>query len=175
MTKRISSLVLAIVMLLEILVPQTTMAKKEVKAPSDNLVKVGLINGNSYDSKLMLELNRLTAKSRKKRSADPGTRPFGYFEEGQEPKDADKLKYHGEVKAALTVKGLDGNDFQWKEIFGSEEVHLKFTQINDDTDVETGTERVLNIRQAGEYTWTDGEGNPAELPLFNNKLEPLTY
>lgn len=175
MTKRISSLVLAIVMLLEILVPQTTMAKKEVKAPSDNLVKVGLINGNSYDSKLMLELNRLTAKSRKKRSADPGTRPFGYFEEGQEPKDADKLKYHGEVKAALTVKGLDGNDFQWKEIFGSEEVHLKFTQINDDTDVETGTERVLNISQAGEYTWTDGEGNPAELPLFNNKLEPLTY
>ena len=47
MTKRVSSLVLAIVMLLEILVPQTTMAKKEVKAPSDNLVKVGLITTQS--------------------------------------------------------------------------------------------------------------------------------
>lgn len=175
MTKRVSSLVLAIVMLLEILVPQTTMAKKEVKAPSDNLVKVGLINGNSYDSKLMLELNRLTAKSRKKRSADSGTRLFGYFEDGQEPKDGDKLKYHGEVKADLTVKGLDGNAFQWNEVFGKEEVHLRFIQINDESGDETGTERVLNISRADTYTWTDGDGNPAELPLFNNKLEPLTY
>ena len=175
MTKRVSSLVLAIVMLLEILVPQTTMAKKEVKAPSDNLVKVGLINGNSYDSKLMLELNRLTAKSRKKRSADSGTRLFGYFEEGQEPKDEDKLKYHGEVKADLTVKGLDGNAFQWNEVFGKEELHLRFIQTNDETGAETGVERVLNISRADTYTWTDGDGNPAELPLFNNKLEPLTY
>ena len=175
MTKRVSSLVLAIVMLLQMLVPQTTIAKEGVKAPSDNLVKVGLINSNSYDSKLMLELNRLTAKSRGKRSAEPGTRLFGYFDEGQDPKDEDKLKYHGEVKAELSVKGLDGNPFQWKEIFGTEELHLRFIQMNDDTGVETGTERVLNITQAGTYTWTDGDGEPAELPLFNNKLEPLTY
>ena len=174
MTKRVTSLVLAILMLLQILVPKTTIAK-EVEAPSDNLVTVGLINGNSYDSKLMLELNRLTAKNRKKKAADPGTSLFGYFEDDQEPKDVDKPKYHGEVKAELTVKGLDGNEFQWSKIFGNEEVHLRFTQINDKTGVETGTERVLNVSQAGTYTWTDGEGNPAELPLFNDKLEPLTY
>ena len=162
-------------MLLEILVPQTTIAKEEVKSPSDDLVKVGLINGDSYDSKLMLELNRLTAKNRSKRSAEPGTSLFGYFEEGQEPKDEDKQKYHGEVKAELKVKGLDGNPFQWKEVFGTEEVHLRFLQINDETGDETGVERVLNITQAGKYTWTDGAGNPAELPLFNNKLEPLIY
>ncbi|WP_219849980.1 InlB B-repeat-containing protein, partial [Urinicoccus massiliensis] len=155
--------------------PQTTMAKKEVKAPSENLVKVGLINGNSYDSKLMLELNRLTAKSRRKRAVEPGTKLFGYFEDGQEPKDADKPKYHGEVKADLKVRGIDGGEFPWKDIFGSEEVHLRFIQMNDDTGVETGTERVLNVSQAGKYTWTDGDGEPAELPLFNNKLEPLTY
>lgn len=162
-------------MLLQILVPQTIIAKEEVKSPSDKQVQIGLINGNSYDSKLMQELNRLTAKSRRKRAAEPGISLFGYFEDGQEPKDEDKLKYHGEVKADLTVRGIDGNPFQWKDVFGTEEVHLRFIQINDETDVETGTERVLNINQAGKYTWTDGEGNPAELPLFNNKLEPLTY
>lgn len=175
MTKRVSSLVLAIVMLLEILVPQTTIAKEEVKSPSDKQVQIGLINGNSYDSKLMLELNRLTAKNRKKRSAEPGTSLFGYFDDGQEPKDEDKLKYHGEVKAELTVKGIDGGEFPWKDIFGNEEVHLRFSQINDETGAETGIERVLNVSKAGKYTWTDGEGNPAELPLFNNKLEPLIY
>ena len=162
-------------MLLEILVPQIAIAKEEVKAPSEKQEQIGLINGNSYDSKLMLELNRLKARSRGKKSANPGISLFGYFEEDQEPKDEDKLKYHGEVKAKLTVNGLDGNTFQWSEIFGTEEVHLRFTQINDETDAETGVERVLNISQAGTYTWTDGDGNPAELPLFNNKLEPLIY
>ena len=175
MTKRVSSLVLAIVMLLQILVPQTIIAKEEVKSSPDKQVQIGLISGNSYDSKLMLELNRLTAKSRRKRAAEPGTSLFGYFDDGQEPKDEDKLKYHGEVKAELTVKGIDGGEFPWKDIFGNEEVHLRFSQINDETGAETGVERVLNINQAGTYTWTDGEGNPAELPLFNNKLEPLIY
>lgn len=175
MIKRLASLVLAIAMLLQILVPQTLIAKEEVKAPSDNLVTVGLISGDSYDSKLMLELNRLTAKSRKRRSADQGTSLFGYFGEDNEPKDEDKPKYHGEVKAKLTVNGLDGGEFPWNDIFGTEEVHLRFTQINDDSGAETGIERVLNINSAGEYLWTDGDDNPAELPLFNYKLEPLTY
>lgn len=175
MSKRVSSLLLAIAMLLQTLVPQTAIAKEGAKAPSDNLVKVGMINGNSYDSKLMLELNRQTAKNRRKRAADPGARLFGYFEEGQEPKDEDKPKYHGEVKAKLLVKGLDENEFQWDDIFGKEEVHLRFIQINDETGAETGIERVLNVTKAGTYTWTDGDGNPAELPLFNNKLEPLIY
>lgn len=175
MRKRVSSLVLAIAMLMQTLVPQTIIAKEGAKAPSDNLVKVGMINSNSYDSKLMLELNRLTAKNRKKRAADPGVRLFGYFEDGQEPEDGDKAKYYGEVKADLTVKGLDGNPFQWKEVFGTEEVHLRFIQMNDDTGAETGIERVLNVKKAGTYTWTDGDGNPADLPLFNNKLEPLIY
>lgn len=175
MNKRIASLVLVIAMILQTLVPQISIAKDEVKPPKDNLVTVGVINGTSYDSKLMLELNRLTAKNRSKRVADPGTRLFGYFEDGQEPKKEDKLKYHGEVKAVLEVKGIDGGQFPWKDIFGTEEVHLRFIQMNDATDAETGIERVLNISQAGTYTWTDGDGEPAELPLFNNKLEPLTY
>lgn len=175
MTKRLASLILAIAMFLQIIAPQAIFAKEEVKAPEDGLVTVGVINGNSYDAKLMLELNRLTAKNRRKRSADPGTSLFGYFDEGQEPKNEDKLKYHGEVKADLKVTGLDGNPFQWKEIFGEEEVHLRFMQMNDETGAETGVERVLNISQGGTYTWTDGDGDPAELPLFNNKLEPLTY
>ena len=175
MTKRLASLILAIAMFLQIIAPQAIFAKEEVEAPEDGLVTVGVINGDSYDAKLMLELNRLTAKNRRKRSADLGTSLFGYFEDGQEPKDGDKLKYHGEVKAILSVNGLDGKPFQWKEIFGKEEVHLRFMQMNDETGAETGVERVLNISQGGTYTWTDGDGVPAELPLFNNNLEPLTY
>ena len=175
MIKRLASLVLAIAMLLQILVPQTLIAKEEFKAPSDNLVKVGLISGDSYDSKLMLELNRLTAKNRKKGSIKPGTSLFGYFEPGNEPKDENKLKYHGEVKAKLTVNGIDGGEFPWNDIFGSEEVHLRFIQINENTSKATGIERVLNISKGDTYAWTDGAGNPAELPLFNNNLEPLKY
>ena len=175
MTKRLASLILAIAMFLQIIAPQAIFAKEEVKAPEDGLVTVGVINSDSYDAKLMLELNRLTAKNRRKRSADQGESLFGYFDEGQEPKDEDKPKYHGEVKAKLKVNGLDGNPFQWNEIFGKEEVHLRFIQTNDETGAETGVERVLNINQGGTYTWTDGDENPAELPLFNNKLEPLTY
>lgn len=175
MIKRLASLVLAIAMLLQILVPQTLIAKEEFKAPSDNLVKVGLISGDSYDSKLMLELNRLTAKNRKRRSADPGTSLFGYFGEGNEPTNEDKPKYYGEVKAKLEVKGIDGVTFPWTDIFGSEEVHLRFIQINEKTSKATGIERVLNISKGDTYAWTDGEGKPAELPLFNNKLEPLKY
>ncbi len=179
MTKRVASLVLAIAMLLQILVPQTLIAKEEVKAPSDNLVKEGMISGDSYDSKLMLELNRLTAKNRRKRSADPGTSLFGYFEDGQEPKDKDKPKYYGEVKAILNVVGIDGGTFPWNDIFGTDEkgnpkaAHLRFIQMNDG--VETGIERVLEVTESGNYLWTDGDDNPAELPLFNYKLEPLTY
>lgn len=62
MTKRLASLILAIAMFLQIIAPQAIFAKEEVKAPEDGLVTVGVINGDSYDAKLMLELNRLTAK-----------------------------------------------------------------------------------------------------------------
>lgn len=148
---------------------------EDVEEPSDNEASIGVIDGNSYDASVMLELNRLTAKNRRKRSIDPGVNLFGYFGEDNMPDNNTKPKYYGNVKAKLTVKGLGSDNFQWSEIFGSDVAHLRFIQINDEARVPTGVERVLDITTGGEYTWTDGAGNPAELPLFDNNLKPLVY
>lgn len=185
MKKRITSLLLALIMLLQIVLPQNIFAEGDKKSlPHDKNVKMGEINAKSYGAKVMTELNRLTAKQRKQKTSNKGVQLFSsgpYFGDDNEPKDENKLKYHGNVKADLTVKGLNDGQFQWNEIFGVDKdgnpnpAQLVFTQINDDTGVETGVERYLKITKAGKYFWTDGDGKPAELPLFNNKLEPFFY
>ena len=185
MKKRITSLLLALIMLLQIALPQNIFAEEDNKSlPHDKNVKMGEINAKSYGAKMMLELNRLAARERKQKTSKNGFQLFSggpYFGDDNEPTDENKPKYHGNVKAKLTVKGLNDEQFQWNEIFGVDEegnpkpAQLIFTQINDDTGVETGVERYLKITEAGTYAWTDGDGNPAELPLFNDKLEPFFY
>lgn len=181
MKKRTTSFFLALIMLLQFALPQNIFAEEDKSLPHDKNVKMGEINSKSYGAKMMLELNKLTARNKKSNSAKPGVSLFGYFEDGNEPSDTDKPKYYGNVKAIFKVNGLDGNDFQWNEIFGVDDqgnqkpAQLVFSQINDNTGDETGVERILKVTATGEYTWTDGAGNPAELPLFNNNLEPLIY
>ena len=181
MKKRTTSFFLALIMLLQFALPQNIFAEEDKSLPHDKNVKMGEINSKSYGAKMMLELNKLTARNKKSNSAKPGVSLFGYFEDGNEPSDTDKPKYYGNVKAIFKVNGLDGNDFQWNEIFGVDDqgnpkpAQLVFSQINDNTGDETGVERILKVTATEEYTWTDGAGNPAELPLFNNNLEPLIY
>ena len=185
MKKRITSLLLALIMLLQIALPQNIFAEEDNKSlPHDKNVKMGEINAKSYGAKMMLELNRLAARERKQKTSNNGFQLFSggpYFGDDNEPTDENKPKYHGNVKAKLSVKGLNDEQFQWNEIFGVDEegnpkpAQLIFTQINDDTGVETGVERYLKITKAGTYAWTDGDGNPAELPLFSDKLEPFFY
>ena len=185
MKKRITSLLLALIMLLQVTLPQNIFAEGDNKSlPQSKTVKMGEINAKSYGAKMMLELNRLAARERKQKTSNKGAQLFSggpYFGDDNEPKDEDKPKYHGNVKAKLTVKGLNDGDFQWNEIFGVDNqgnpkpAQIVFTQINDETGVETGVERYLKITKVGTYAWTGGDGDPAELPLFNDNLDPFFY
>ena len=184
MSKRITSLFLALIMILQIFIPQNIFAEEEKSLPQDKYVKVGMIDGKSYDAKIMNELNRIAAKNRKQGPIKAGTRLFSkgpYFGDNNEPKDADKPKYFGNVSAKLDLKGLDGNDFQWNEIFGVDEngnpnpAQIIFRQMDEESSTDTGLYYMLQITKEGKYTWSDGAGNPTKLPLFSKSLKPYKY
>ena len=184
MSKRITSLFLALIMILQILIPQNIFAEEEKNLPQDKYVKVGMIDGKSYDAKIMNELNRIAAKKRKQGPINIGTSLFSsgpYFGDNNEPKDADKPKYFGNVSAKLDLKGLDGNDFQWNEIFGVDEngnpnpAQIIFRQMDEESSTDTGLYYMLQITKGGKYTWSDGAGNPTKLPLFSKSLKPYKY
>ena len=124
MSKRITSLFLALIMLLQISVPLNIFAEEDKSLPQDKYVKVGMIDEKSYDSKIMEELNKVAAKNSEPWSNNLGAKLFSkgpYFGDNNEPKDEDKPKYFGKVSAKLDLIGLDGNAFQWNEIFGVDE------------------------------------------------------
>ena len=184
MSKRITSLFLALIMILQILIPQNIFAEEEKNLPQDKYVKVGMIDGKSYDAKIMNELNRIAAKNRKQGPINIGTSLFSsgpYFGDNNEPKDADKPKYFGNVSAKLDLVGLDGNPFQWNEIFGVDEsgnskpAQIIFRQMDAESSVDTGLYYMLQITKEGKYTWSDGEGKPTKLPLFSKSLKPYKY
>ena len=184
MNKRITSLFLAFTMLLQIFLPQNIFAEGDKSLPQDKYVKVGMIDGKSYDAKIMNELNRIAAKNRKSSPGKPGVRLFSsgpYFGDNNEPKDEDKPKYFGNVSAKLDLKGLDGNDFQWNEIFGVDEsgnpkpAQIIFRQMDAESSTDTGLYYMLQITKEGKYTWSDGEGKPTKLPLFSKSLKPYRY
>ena len=184
MSKRITSLFLALIMLLQILIPQNIFAEEEKSLPQDGYVKVGMIDEKSYDAKIMNELNRIAAENRKPGPNNPGIRLFSsgpYFGDNNEPKDEDKPKYFGNVSAKLDLIGLDGNDFQWNEIFGVDEsgnpkpAQIIFRQMDVESSTDTGLYYILQITKGGKYTWSDGAGNPTKLPLFSTKLKPYRY
>ena len=184
MNKRITSLFLAFTMLLQIFMPQNIFAEGDKSLPQDKYVKVGMIDGKSYDAKIMNELNRIAAKNRKSSPGKPGVRLFSkgpYFGDNNEPKDEDKPKYFGNVSAQLDLKGLDGNKFQWNKIFGVDEsgnpkpAQIIFRQMDAESSTDTGIEYILQITKGGKYTWSDGEGKPTKLPLFSKSLKPYRY
>ena len=184
MNKRITSLFLAFTMLLQIFLPQNIFAEGDKSLPQDKYVKVGMIDGKSYDAKIMNELNRIAAKNRKSSPGKPGFSLFSkgpYFGDNNEPKDEDKPKYFGNVSAKLDLKGLDGNEFQWNEIFGVDEsgnpkpAQIIFRQMDAESSTDTGIEYILQITKGGNYTWSDGEGKPTKLPLFSKGLKPYRY
>ncbi|WP_308749612.1 InlB B-repeat-containing protein [uncultured Anaerococcus sp.] len=185
MRKKLTSLLLAIVMLLQVFIPPNIgLAEGEETPPQGKYVKVGEINAKSYDAKIMNELNRIAAKTRTSRSQRPGVSLFSsgpYFGDNNEPKDVDKPKYFGNVSAELDLNGLDGNPFQWNEIFGVDEngnpkpAQIIFRQMDYETSVDTGVYYMLQITKEGKYTWSDGEGKPSKLPLFSKSFKPYRY
>ena len=171
-------------MLLQVIIPQTIFAQEDKSLPRGKYVKIGTINAKSYDAKIMNQLNRIAAKNRESRSVVPGIMLFSsgpYFGKNNEPRDKDKPKYYGNISVDFKLSGLDGNPFQWEEIFGVDEqnkpkpAQIIFTQSDEETGDETGVEYLLKVTQTGKYTWQDANGNPTNLPLFSEKFKPYTY
>ena len=195
MTRRLSALLLAITMVFQLVAPQASFAKegttkadgsgaKIAQQDKKKYRKIGVINGASYDGKVMNALNREAAKNRKMKKAAPGISLFSagpYFGDNNEPTDANKPKYYGNINVDFKLEGLDGNPFQWNEIFGVDEkgnskpAQIIFTQSDDETGDETGVEYILKVTETGKYTWSDKNGKPTKLPLFSKSLKPYSY
>ena len=195
MTRRLSALLLAMTMVLQLVAPQASFAKegttktngsgaKIAQQDKKKYRKIGAINGTSYDGKIMNALNREAAKNRKTQKAAPGFRLFSrgpYFGEGNEPKDPNKPKYYGNINVDFKLSGLDGDPFQWEKIFGVDEqgkpkpAQIIFVQTDDATGIETGIKYILKVTKTGTYTWSDENGEPTNLPLFSETLKPYKY
>lgn len=94
--------------------------------------------------------------------------------QGQQPADPDKPKYWANVEGKLTTVGLDGGTFDWNKVLGQgAKVKLLFTQTNGN--VMTGVRFYLEVDKDGTYTWSNSDGNPTYLPLYDVDGNPYTY
>lgn len=73
------SLLLALMMLIQIIVPQKIFAEGDSSLPQGKYRTVGKIDYKSFDSKAMIEMNKVAARNRKTKSKDKG---FTLFSSG---------------------------------------------------------------------------------------------
>ena len=182
MFKRQISCLLALVMILQIMMPFNAFAR-ENKPSHTNLAKVGEVSTKDYpkiDTKLILQRNKEVARSRKHAPAQKGVAlKKSDYVDGSDPSDSNKPNYFGRVTAKLNTKGLDNNPFQWGEIFGKDgagnnnPIRIEFHQLLDDT--PTGIQFSLEVDKNGTYKWQDGNGNPTLLPLYSKDFKPFKY
>ena len=108
--------------------------------------------------------------------------PFGCLDyctnqlyiQGQQPADSEKPKYWANVQGTLTTVGIDGGTFDWNKVLGQgAKVKLLFTQTNGN--VMTGVRFYLEVDKDGTYTWSNSDGNPTYLPLYDVDGNPYTY
>ena len=93
---------------------------------------------------------------------------------GQQPADPDKPKYLANVEGKLTTRGIDGGTFDWNKVLGQgAKVKLLFTQTNGN--VMTGVRFYLEVGKDGTYTWSNNDGKPTYLPLYDVDGNPYTY
>ena len=184
MRKRIFTLALAMVMILQTMTPVAGLAKG-FTPKQKNMVKVGDVDIKSYPQpslKTIQEANR-----RKKLQSQGGIIPGGarlfsspYFP-GQDPADDKKPLIYANVNAVFSTKGLDGGNFDWEGVFGKDQdgkpnkAQIVFEQIDNDTSTRTGVKFFLKVGQDGTYTWSDDQGKPTKLPLYSNELKPFKY
>ncbi|MFR9296151.1 MAG: hypothetical protein ACLVLI_00355, partial [Aedoeadaptatus pacaensis] len=142
MFKRQISCLLALVMILQIVMPFNAFAR-ENKPSHTNFAKVGEVSTKDYpkiDTKLILQRNKEVARSRKHAPAQRGVAlKKSDYVDGSDPSDSNKPKYFGRVSAELITKGLDNGPFQWGEIFGKDgagnnnPIRIEFHQLLDDS------------------------------------------
>ena len=186
MKKRIFTLALAIIMVLQIMMPVAGFAKENT--PEQNkMVKVGTIDTKSYpqlDAKIVQDaIRRKKLESKRYESKmERGAQLFKapYFP-NQDPDDNLKPLIFANVNAIFKTKGLDGGKFDWEGVFGKDsdrkpnKAQIVFEQMDDETSTRTGVKFFLKVDKAAKYTWSDSEGKPTKLPLYSTDLKPYRY
>lgn len=199
MKKKISSGFLALVFLLQAFLPSLAYANQatppdtkiisEDSKGSDNVITIGKLKGVGFSQDnptASISMEEVKEKNHKKTDALDGLeigdeivpqalRSSGSpYIKGQQPADPDKPKYWANVKGTLTTRGIDGTTFDWNKVLGQgAKVKLLFTQTNGN--VMTGVRFYLEVDKDGTYTWSNNDGNPTYLPLYDVDGNPYTY
>lgn len=187
MKKKLTALLLALMMLAQVLVPETVWALKESQnypVEDSKLVEVAKIDAENYPkltNKVILDIQKeATLNSRKNIQNKSGVLPFNTpYLPGQDIPDEDKPRIVGKVFADFKTKGLDGGTFDWEGVFGKDsngnpgKAKLVFQQWLNNK--ETNVSYELEVNKDGTYSWKDWQGYPARIPLYSKSLEPYTY
>ncbi len=187
MKKKLTALLLALMMLAQVLVPETVWALKESQnypVEDSKLVEVAKIDAENYPkltNKVILDIQKeATLNSRKNIQNKSGVLPFNTpYLPGQDIPDEDKPRIVGKVFADFKTIGLDGGTFDWEGVFGKDsngnpgKAKLVFQQWLNNKETDVSYE--LEVNKDGTYSWKDWQGEPARIPLYSKSLEPYTY
>ena len=187
MKKKLTAFLLALMMLAQVLVPETAWALKESQnypVEDSKLVEVAKIDADNYPkltNKVILDIQKeATLNSRKNIQNKSGVLPFNTpYLPGQNIPDEDKPRIVGKVYADFKTIGLDGGTFDWEGVFGKDsngnpgKAKLVFQQWLNNK--ETNVSYELEVNKDGTYSWKDWQGEPARIPLYSKSLEPYTY
>ena len=199
MKKKISAGFLALVFLLQAFLPSLAYANRanpqdikllsESYSAQDNLITIGKLKGVGFSKDnptASISIEGVEEKNHKDTATldrmEIGDEiipqalrsPKSPYIEGQQPADSEKPKYWANVQGTLTTVGIDGGSFDWNKVLGQgAKVKLLFTQTNGN--VMTGVRFYLEVDKDGTYTWSNSDGNPTYLPLYDVDGNPYTY
>lgn len=199
MKKKILSGFLALVFLLQAFLPslayayQTNLQDAKIisddHSTQDNLITIGKLKGVGFSKDnptAAISIEGVEEKNHKNTVALDGLEigdeiipqilmsSNSPYIQGRQPADPDKPNYWANVQGKLTTVGLDGGTFDWNKVLGQgAKVKLLFTQTNGN--VMTGVRFYLEVDKDGTYTWSNNDGNPTYLPLYDADGNPYTY
>lgn len=199
MKKKISAGFLALVFLLQAFLPSLAYANQanpqdikllsESYSAQDNLITIGKLKGVGFSKDnptASISIEGVEEKKHKDTATLDGLEigdeiipqalrsTKSPYIQGQQPADSEKPKYWANVQGTLTTVGIDGGTFDWNKVLGQgAKVKLLFTQTNGN--VMTGVRFYLEVDKDGTYTWSNSDGNPTYLPLYDVDGNPYTY
>lgn len=199
MKKKISAGFLALVFLLQAFLPSLAYANQanpqdikllsESYSAQDNLITIGKLKGVGFSKDnptASISIEGVEEKKHKDTATLDGLEigdeiipqalrsTKSPYIQGQQPADSEKPKYWANVQGTLTTVGIDGGTFDWNKVLGQgAKVKLLFIQTNGN--VMTGVRFYLEVDKDGTYTWSNSDGNPTYLPLYDVDGNPYTY
>ena len=156
-----------------------------------NRVKLGTLGEKDYpkiDTKTMLAINKQKRDELNGKPMERGVQTFAapWFPNQREPNNDEKNKLYGKIHANFKLEGLNDNGtskpFDWAGVFGLDEegnprkATIVFEQFDYKTGTRTGITNTMEVDRTGKFTWSDEDGKPVELPLYNrDTFEPYNY